>query len=60
MILQPGADRLEWFGVDDVVGMVTMHGTIGLFGVIKLGVFASGYPALDAFMGNGVRLIVSL
>ena len=34
-------------GIDDAVGAVTVHGTIGLFGLIMLGVFASGYPALD-------------
>ena len=38
---------LERRGIDDAVGAVTVHGTIGLFGLIMLGVFASGYPALD-------------
>ena len=54
------ANRLERCGVDDAVGAVTVHGTLGLFGVIMLGVFVSGYPALDAFIGDGVRLTVSL
>ena len=60
IILKPCANWLERRGVDDAVGAVTVHGTIGLFGVIMLGVFASGYPALDAFMGDGVRPTVSL
>ncbi len=47
VILQPCAAWLERRGIDDAVGAVTVHGTIGLFGLIMLGVFASGYPALD-------------
>ena len=27
----------------------TIHGTIGIFGMVMLGVLASGYPALGAF-----------
>ena len=46
--------------MSDAVGALTVHGTLGLFGVIMLGVFVSGYPALDAFIGDGVRLTVSL
>ncbi len=37
-----------------------MHGTIGLFGLIMLGVFGIGYPSLDAFMGGAVRPTISL
>ena len=33
---------------------MTVHGTIGLYGVITLGVFASGYSALQ---GEGVATI---
>jgi ammonia channel protein AmtB len=33
-------------GIDDAVGAVTVHGTIGIYGVLMLGVFASGYPAV--------------
>ena len=47
VILKPCATWLENRGIDDAVGAVTVHGTIGLFGLIMLGVFASGYPALD-------------
>jgi ammonium transporter, Amt family len=48
MILKPCADWLEGFGIDDAVGAVTVHGTIGLFGVMMLGIFGSGMPALAA------------
>ena len=58
--MQLRANRLERCGVDNALGAVTAHGTLGLFGVIMLGVFVSGYPALDAFIGDGVRLTVSL
>ena len=57
--MQLRANRLERCGVN-ALGAVTAHGTLGLFGVIMLGVFVSGYPALDAFIGDGVRLTVSL
>jgi len=46
IILKPAATWLESRGIDDAVGAVTVHGTIGLYGVIMLGVFGSGYPAL--------------
>jgi Amt family ammonium transporter len=47
VILQPCANWLERRGIDDAVGAVTVHGTIGLYGVVMLGVFAAGFPALD-------------
>jgi ammonia channel protein AmtB len=34
------------------VGAVTVHGTIGLYGVVMLGVFASGFPALQGAAGD--------
>ena len=43
LILRPCADWLERRGIDDAVGAVTVHGTIGLYGVVMLGVFASGF-----------------
>jgi ammonia channel protein AmtB len=49
MIIQPCANWLEGLGIDDAVGAVTIHGTIGVFGMVILGVLASGYPALGAF-----------
>jgi ammonia channel protein AmtB len=48
-IIKPCADWLEGFGIDDAVGAVTIHGTIGIFGMVVLGILASGYPALGAF-----------
>lgn len=53
-ILKPCAAFLEKRGIDDAVGAVTVHGTIGLFGLIMLGVWASGYPAAQ---GEGVPTI---
>lgn len=54
VILQPCAAWLEKRGIDDAVGAVTVHGTIGLFGLIVLGIFASGFPALQ---GEGAPTI---
>ena len=42
------AKFLERLGIDDAVGAVTVHGLLGLWGVIAVGIFASGYPALAA------------
>ncbi|NRB16837.1 MAG: ammonium transporter [Rhodobacteraceae bacterium] len=51
-ILAPCANWLQNRGIDDAVGAVTVHGTIGLYGVIMLGVFASGWPALQGAAGE--------
>ncbi len=53
-ILKPAAGLLEKFGIDDAVGAVTVHGTVGLYGLIALGIFGSGYPAL---LGEGAPTI---
>ena len=45
VLLKPAAGVLERMGIDDAVGAVTVHGTIGIYGVVLLGVVASGYPA---------------
>lgn len=42
------ARLLEKMGIDDAVGAVTVHGFLGLWGVLAVGVFASGYPSLGA------------
>ena len=52
LLLAPAARVLERMGIDDAVGAVTVHGTIGVYGVIMLGVFASGYPALQGAAGE--------
>ncbi len=54
VLLKPAANFLERFGIDDAVGAVTVHGTIGVYGCVMLGIFASGYPALQ---GEGVATI---
>ena len=67
VLLQPAARMLEKFGIDDAVGAVTVHGTIGIYGVLVLGIFAAGYPSLQgdaasvphiSFMGQLVGAVV--
>ncbi|HAY41067.1 MAG TPA: ammonium transporter, partial [Gammaproteobacteria bacterium] len=53
IIIKPCAEWLEARGIDDAVGAVTIHGTIGLFGVIVLGIFGSGMPGLGAYAPEG-------
>ena len=52
MILKYCATWLERRGIDDAVGAVTVHGTIGLYGVVLLGIFGSGFPALQGDAGT--------
>jgi ammonia channel protein AmtB len=52
VILKPCADWLENRGIDDAVGAVTVHGTIGLYGVVMLGIWGSGFPALQGAAGE--------
>ena len=35
------------FKIDDAVGAVSVHGICGLWGVVAMGIFASGYPGPD-------------
>ena len=51
-IMQPAASMLEKLGIDDAVGAVTVHGTLGIWGVLAVGIFASGYPALQGAEGE--------
>ena len=51
-IMQPAAALLEKFKIDDAVGAVTVHGTLGVWGVMAVGIFASGYPALQGEAGE--------
>ncbi len=53
-LLKPCYNWLERRGIDDAVGAVTVHGTIGLFGLIMFGVWGSGLPALQ---GDGVATV---
>ena len=57
VILKPCADWLERRGIDDAVGAVTVHGTIGLYGVILLGIFGAGYPALQGADAPTINLV---
>lgn len=56
-LLKPCAGVLEKWGIDDAVGAVTVHGTIGLFGLIMLGVWAPGLPAAQGEGAITVSLI---
>jgi len=42
------ARYVEKMQIDDAVGAVALHGVVGLWGVIAVGIFASGYPALTS------------
>ncbi|MGV6847434.1 MAG: ammonium transporter [Marinibacterium sp.] len=53
-ILKPCAVWLERRGIDDAVGAVTVHGTVGVFGLVMFGVWAQGMPALQ---GDGVATV---
>lgn len=66
-IMYHSALFLEKLGIDDAVGAVTVHGTLGIWGVLAVGIFASGYPALGgpaadvvhiSFVGQLVGVIV--
>ena len=65
VLLKPAANMLESMGIDDAVGAVTVHGTMGIYGMLLLGIFGSGYPAAlgpdpmtVSFMGQLVGAIV--
>jgi ammonia channel protein AmtB len=39
---------VERMQIDDAVGAVALHGVVGVWGVVAVGIFASGYPALTS------------
>ena len=51
MILKYCATWLERRGIDDAVGAVTVHGTIGIYGVVLLGIFGSAFLLLEEMLG---------
>jgi len=50
-IMPYAAKMIERMGIDDAVGAVTVHGVLGAWGVIAVGIFAAGFPAIQ---GEGV------
>lgn len=40
------ASFIEKLGIDDAVGAFTVHGALGLWGVIVVGIVGTGYPAM--------------
>lgn len=42
------ARLFEKMRIDDAVGAVTVHGMLGAWGVLAVGIFAAGYPATTA------------
>lgn len=64
-ILPVSARFFEKLGIDDAVGAVTVHGTLGLWGVLAVGIFGAGYPALSgegapltSFVGQAIGCVV--
>lgn len=51
-ILPVFAKFFEALGIDDAVGAVTVHGIVGVWGVLAVGIFAAGYPALQGDPGT--------
>ncbi|MEO0829326.1 MAG: ammonium transporter, partial [Pseudomonadota bacterium] len=56
-IMKPASKLLEKLKVDDAVGAVTVHGTLGVWGLLSVGIFASGYPALQVAEGQEMAYI---
>ena len=64
-VMPLSAKMIEKMGIDDAVGAVTVHGTLGIWGIMAVGVFATGYPSsaaegavLTSFSGQLVGAIV--
>ncbi len=48
LIMPVAARFVERMQIDDAVGAVALHGVVGAWGVVAVGIFAAGYPALTA------------
>ena len=53
-IMPWAAKMIEKAGIDDAVGAVSVHGVLGAWGVMSVGIFATGYPALSGDAGVAV------
>ena len=68
VIMPYSARYIEKLGIDDAVGAVTVHGVLGVWGVMAVGIFAAGYPALSgdagvattSFVGQFIGAIVMI
>jgi len=59
------AKMIEKMGIDDAVGAVTVHGVLGAYSLLMVGIFAAGYPSTTAegavvtgFVGQFIGMIV--
>ena len=57
LIIPVGAKLVEKMGVDDAVSAVAVHGFCGVWGLLAVGIFCAGYPAVGdipaiSFMGQ--------
>ena len=59
-IMPASAKFIEKMGIDDAVGAVTVHGTLGAVGLIAVGIFASGIPATTAEGATQISFIGQL
>ena len=59
-IMPASAKFIEKMGIDDAVGAVTVHGTLGAVGLIGVGIFASGVPATAAEGATQISFIGQL
>ena len=64
-LLGPWAAKMfERMGIDDAVGAVSVHGICGVWGLLAVGIFMGGYPAVSEdipainFMGQFMGMLV--